>query len=259
MIRLLRRLLRRASFGPLPRDRPTSIDSGAYKKPKTIVTLLVYPRIEDGMIFGETAQVGTDRYFVSSPWTVDGDKVNQAIVNAEHWMAEALGVRISWEGTRTIDSHHSLEEWRSRGIQLIKEEVELQGQPWTDDNVYLAFVRGMSGRTGGAAGRDGSAGCAMVGDVCLEAICEYPEPTAGSILLEQPLWHPDAYSLTGQTGALIHAALHGLGLSHPDEWPDVDRPGVDETIMGNWWNMPNFHNTKGLTQREIDKVMEGIA
>ena len=210
------------------------------------------------MTFGETVQVGNERYFVSSPWMVDGDKVNQAIVQAEHWMAEALGVRISWEGTRTIDSQHSLEEWRSRGTQLIKEEVELQGQPWTDDNVYLAFVRGVGGRTGGISYHDGNAGCVMVGDICLEAICEYPEPTAGSVLLDQPSRRPAAHSLTGQTGALIHCALHGLGLPHPDEWPDGDQPGADETIMGNWWNMPNFHNTKGLTQREIDKVLEGI-
>ena len=25
--------------------------------------------------------------------------------------------------------------------------------------------------------------------------------------------------------------------------------------MGHWWNMPDFRNTNGLTQREIDRVL----
>ena len=29
--------------------------------------------------------------------------------------------------------------------------------------------------------------------------------------------------------------------------------------MGHCWNMPNFTNTKGLTQREIDRVLEWVA
>ena len=259
MMQLIRWLLRLVSFGILGKDDPISTGNGdTTKKSKTLVTLVIYPRIDDTMTFGETTQVGNDRYFVSSPWMVEGDKVNQAIVNAEQWLAEALGVRISWEGTRSIDSQRSLSEWRSQGIHLIKEEVELQGQAWTDDNIYLAFVRGMGGYAGGISHQDGNAGYAMVGDICLEAICEYPEPTAGSVLLEQPPWNPDAYSLIGQTGAFIHEALHGLGLPHPNVWPDGDQPDADETIMGNWWSMPNFTNTNGLTQREINKVLEGI-
>ena len=240
-------------------DADVTVDRITTSRPsKTIVTLLIYPKIDDTMKFGEATQVGDDTYFVSSPWLVSGDKVNEAIVNAEHWISEALGVSIAWEGTRTIDSHRSLSEWRSQGIHLIKEEVDLQGQPWTDDLVYLAFVRGMGGYAGGFSYQDGNSGYAMVGDICLEAICEYPEPTAGSVLLEQPPWQPHAYSVIGQTGALIHEALHGLGLPHPNEWPDGDQPGEDETIMGHWWNMPNFSNTNGLTQKEIDKVLEGI-
>jgi hypothetical protein len=264
MMGFIRWLLRLISFGALGKskqedtDEGTTTDRQSNRKSKTIVTLLIYPRIDDTMAFGETTQVGDDTYFVSSPWLVSGDKINQVIGDAENWLAEALGVRIAWEGSRTIDSHRTLSEWRSQGIHLIKEEVELQGQPWSDDHVYLAFVRGMGGYAGGIGYQDGNAGYAMVGDICLEAICEYPEPTSGSVLLEQPPWQPNAYSSIGQTGALIHEALHGLGLPHPNGWPDGDQPGEDETIMGHWWNMPNFNNTKGLTQREVDKVLKGI-
>ena len=28
--------------------------------------------------------------------------------------------------------------------------------------------------------------------------------------------------------------------------------------MGYWWNIPNFEGTSGLTQREIDKVLEWL-
>ena len=155
-----------------------------------------------------------------------------------------------------INSQRSLPEWRSGQIGLIKGEVEGVGLPWTDDYIYLAFVRGMGGYAGGIRYENGTAGYAMVGDVCLEAICEYPEPTAGSVLLQG--WPANASGPTGQMGAFIHEALHGLDLPHPDGWPEGDRPGSDETLMGNWWNMPDFTNTSGLTQREIDRVLRWL-
>jgi len=246
MMDFICRILRIISFGLLCREKGPTI---------TIVTLLIYPRIESAISFGETAQLDGDKYFVSSPWTVDVDKVNQAIEYAQNWLAEALGTMIPWKPVRTVGSQRSLSEWRSAGIQLIKREAELLDQPWTEDYVYLAFVRGMGGYAGGIGYQDGNAGYAMVGDICLEAICEYPEPTAGSVLLEQPPWAPNAFSSLGQTGAFIHEALHGLGLPHPDEWQDGHQPGDDETIMGHWWKMPSFTGTKGLTKQEIDKVL----
>lgn len=260
MTLFIRSLLQLFSLGILRKSKHEEIDDASitHRSSKTIVTLLIYPKIDDTMRFGETTKVENNNYFVSSPWMISGDKLNQAIVNAENWLAEALGVRIAWEGSRTIDSDRTLLEWRSRGINLIKEEVDLQGQPWTDELVYVAFVRGMGGYASGIGCQDGNSGYAMVGDVCLEAICEYPEPTAGSVLVEQHPGQPNAHSLEGQAGALIHQALHGLGLPHPNEWPDGDQPPEDETIMGQWWNMPNFSNTKGLTDREVDKVLKGL-
>ena len=113
----------------------------------------------------------------------------------------------------------------------------------------------MGGYAGGIKYQNGDAGYAMVGDICLEAICGYPPPTAGSALLGDNGWPANSYSLIGQTGAFIHEALHGLDLPHPDGWPEGDQPGWDETLMGHWWNIPNFTGTNGLTQREIEKVL----
>ena len=226
-------------------------------KSKTITTLLIYPRVTDDLVFNETVQVDSDKYFLSEPWIVDIDKVNQAVRFADSWLAEALGDRIPWRPALTVNSRRSVSEWRSGNIYLIKDEVELLGLPWTDEYVYLAFVRGMGGYAGGIGYQDGNAGYAMVGDICLEAICEYPEPTSGSVLLGGDSWPANSYSATGQTGAFIHEALHGLGLPHPDGWPEGDQPQWDETLMGHWWNMPSFTNTKGLTQREIERVLEG--
>jgi hypothetical protein len=61
--------------------------------------------------------------------------------------------------------------------------------------------------------------------------------------------------LTGQTGAFIHEALHGLDLPHPDGWPDGNQLRWEETLMGHWWNMPDFVNTRGLTPREVERVL----
>jgi hypothetical protein len=174
-------------------------------------------------------------------------------------MENALGTPIRWNPVMLINSQYSLSEWRSRKIYLIKDEVEQLGLPWTDDYVYLAFVRGMGGYAGGIHYENGISGYSMVGDICLEAICEYPEPTVGSALLGDNGWPANSYSLTGQTGAFIHEALHGLELPHPDGWPEGSQPGWDETLMGHWWNMPNFTNTKGLTQMEVEKVLQWTA
>lgn len=249
------------SPGEPPTERPVPSPAEDPAEPptpliKTIRTLLIFPSSTEEISLDRTTQLGDDNYYVSSPWNLELEKVNQAIRGGEDWLAEALGTRISWEPVRLINSQQPLSEWRSRSIGLLRGEVEQLGLPWTDDYIYLAFVRGMGGYAGGVAYQGGNAGYAMVGDICLEAICEYSEPTAGSVLLGVSGWPANSYSLIGQTGAFVHEALHGLDLPHPDCWPEGDQPDWDETLMGNWWNMPDFSNTKGLTQREIEKVLQ---
>ena len=223
------------------------------------MTFLIYPELSEGIALDQAIEVNGGTYYVSSPWELDLEKVNQAIVSGEDWLAEALGVRVPWEPVRLIDSRHTLSAWRSRSIALIREEAVQLGLSWTDDYIYLAFVRGMGGFAGGIAyQQDTAPGYAMVGDICLEAICEYAEATAGSVLLGQNGWLANSYSLIGQTGAFVHEALHGLGLPHPDGWPEGDQPAWEETIMGHWWNMPNFGSNNGLTQREVDRVLQWL-
>ena len=256
MQRFLRWVLTLLSFGRRGRHSP----SKPPPPPKTIVTLLIFPDVSDHVKkFDKTTEVGADKYYISSPWELSSGKVDDAIRAGEEWLAEALGTRVKWNPVRLINSKRGLSEWRSLKISLIKEEVDNLGLPWTDDHIYLAFVRGMGGYAGGLRYENGNAGSAMVGDVCLEALCEYPVPTAGSVLLGEAGWPTNSYSLTGQTGAVVHEALHGLDLPHPDGWPEGERPDWDETIMGHWWNMPNFGSTGGLTQMEIQRVLRWTA
>jgi len=235
-------------------------DDGPSKKvappTKSIETLLIYPRLTEEIGLDKSIKFGEDEYYTSSPWKLGTTEVNQAISVAEDWLANVIGRRIKWNQVRVIDSRRSLSEWRSQNIGLVKEEVELLGLPWTDDYIYLAFVRGMGGYAGGIRYENGRAGYAMVGDVCLEAVSDHPAPTAGSVLLGDKGWLSNSYSRIGQTGAFIHEALHGLDLPHPDGWPEGNQPDWDATLMGNWWNMPNFTNTAGLTALEIKRVLE---
>ncbi len=223
---------------------------------KSIVTLLIYPTVTDDVEFDKATQLDSDKYYLSSPWEVSADKVNDAIRVAEDWLADTLTTRIRWNQVRLINSQRTVSQWRSGGIGLLKDEVDILGLPWTDDYIYLAFVRGMGGFAGGVRYDSGNPGYAMVGDICLEAICSYPFPTAGSVLLGDNGWPSNSFSLTGQTGAFIHEALHGLDLPHPDGWPEGNRPDWDDTLMGHWWNMPNFPHTRGLTQREIERGLK---
>ncbi len=274
MIHLLRWLLRILSFGLLgkspttAKEEPLARPSERVAKPvaepeheplppaKSIVTLLIFPTVTDDVEFNKSTEVDGDTYYLSSPWELSSDKVNEEIKAGDDWLAAALGSRIPWNPVRIIHSQNNVSQWRSVKISLVKEEVIGLGLPWTDDYIYLAFVRGMGGYAGGIKYQNGEAGYAMVGDICLEAICEYSTPTAGSTLLNG--WPANSYSLIGQTGAFIHEAPHGLDLPHPDGWPESDQPGWDETLMRHWWNMPNFTGTNGLTQREIEKVLSWI-
>ena len=105
--------------------------------PKTIVPMLIFPDVREGVQLNETVQVGDDKYYVSSPWAVSLQKVNEAVRAAEDWLAAALITRIKWNDVRIINSDHSLSEWRSRKIEVIKDEVALLGLPWTK---YVVFV-----------------------------------------------------------------------------------------------------------------------
>ena len=231
---------------PAPRPVPTA---------RTIVTLLVYPSTEAGLEPGTVTEVGEHSYYVSSPWEVDRERLARSVTEAEDWLAGVLGTRIRWGEPVRVDSSRTMDEWRTGKIQLVEEVAEGLGMPWTDDYIYLAFVRGMGAYAGGYGYRDGKPGYDMVGDVCLEAVCGYPLPTAGSALLGDQGWPANSYGDTGRMGAFIHEALHGLDRPHPDGWPESDRPAWEETLMGHWWNMPNFTGTERLTRREIDRVL----
>jgi hypothetical protein len=224
-----------------------------------VVPLLIFPRLGGNEIFNHVTEIGDSKYYTSSPWQINETAVDEAIRFAEDWMAQALGHRIKWNPVKVVDSQRSLAEWRSGQINLIKDEVERLGFSWSHDYIYLAFVRGMGGYAGGIHYQKDGPGHAMVGDICLEAICGYPVPTAGSVLLGDQGWTANSYSVIGQTGAFIHEALHGLDLPHPDEWPEGERPQWEETLMGHWWNMPSFGNSKGLTQREVERVLRWAA
>ena len=212
---------------PLPELEPEP-DPEPEPKPapprKSIVPLLIYPSESGDTLLDETTEAPAGNYYISSPLELPITPINDAIGAAEDWLADVLGTRIVWTQVRIINSERSLSDWRSRNISLIRDETDILGLPWTDDYIYLAFVRGMGGYAGGIRYRDGSAGYAMVGDVCLQAICNYGTPTAGSVLLGERGWPPNAYSVIGQTGAFIHEALHGLDLPHPDGWPEEQRP-----------------------------------
>ena len=178
IMRFLRWLLRLITGGRRPRERQHHAIT-----PKTICTLLIYPRVTDALILNETTLIDTEKYFLTAPWIVDTERINQAVRFAENWLAETLGDRISWQPVMAVDSHLTVAEWRAGNIYLIKDEVDLLGLPWSEEYIYLAFVRGMGGYAGGIGYQDGNAGYGMVGDVCLEALCEYQEPTSGSVLL----------------------------------------------------------------------------
>lgn len=182
MKRFIRWLLGLFGFRGTPSDSPVlpmtddAPPEATVRPPKTIVPLLIFPRPAGQLTPNETIQVGDDTYYVASPWEVDTEKVDEAIREAEEWLATALSRRIPWNPVTRIDSERTLSEWRSGQIGLIRDEVEELGLPWTDDYIYLAFVRGMGGYAGGIRYESGGAGYAMVGDICLEAIASTPSP-----------------------------------------------------------------------------------
>lgn len=225
---------------------------------KTVVPLLVLPRVTDDFELDSIQEQGEDRYYTSSPWEPDADKISSAISRAEDWLEVAVGTRIPWEPLRRVQSERTVADWREHGVHLVRAEVERLLLRWSEDYVYLAFVRGLGGYAGGIGYANGNAGFAAVGDVCIEAVCEYPEPSAGSSVLGGGPWPGSAWSADGQTGAFIHEALHGFGLPHPDGWPAGRRPANERTIMGDWWTFPDYVRSNGLTNVELDALREAI-
>ena len=242
-----------AAPDPSIRPIPASASSS-----KSVVPLLVLPRLPDDYQLDAIQPVGEDRYYTSSPWEPDVDKLQAAIATAEAWLETAVGTPIRWEPLRQVSSERTVGEWRELGVEAVRAEVERLLLRWSDDYIYLAFVRGLGGYAGGIGFRPGEAGYAVVGDICIEAVCGYAEPTAGSVLLEGGVWPSSAWSAAGQTGAFVHEALHGFGLPHPDGWPRGRQPPTDETIMNDWWTFPTYARTNGLTNIELDAVREVI-
>ena len=180
-----------------------------------------------------------------------------SIYAARAWLNDVLGVDLRWYALERLESRISIAEWRENGIAALRQELEDRQKPLTREYIYLALVRGMGGYAGGLSYTESSSGFAMLGDICIEALCSFPTPNAPSALLDHS-WPDNARSPTGQTAALLHELLHALGLHHPDAWPPAQRPNWSDTIMGYWWNMPRFARTKGLTGREIERVLKWL-
>ena len=100
-------------FGFFRRDNDGSSEPVAPEPvalPKTIVTLLIFPRLTEDVQLDEVTEAGSDKYYVASPWEMDSGKVDQAIGVTEDWLADVLGTRIGWNGVRTINSQRTLTE-----------------------------------------------------------------------------------------------------------------------------------------------------
>ena len=255
--------LRRFLFGrganhpaaPDPSIRPIPAPA---RSSKSVVPLLVLPRLPDDFQLDAVQERGEDRYYTSSPWEPDTEALRAAIDSAEGWLETAVGTPIKWEPLRQVSSERSVAEWRELGVEAVRAEVERLLLRWSDDYIYLAFVRGLGGYAGGIGFQPGAPGYAVVGDICIEAVCGYTEPTAGSVLLGGGPWPSTAWSASGQTGAFVHEALHGFGLPHPDGWRADRRPAPDRTIMNDWWRFPTYARSNGLTNIEMDAVREAI-
>ena len=108
IMRFIRWLL--GLFGRLFPGRGQGEQRRETTRSRTITTLLIYPRVTDDLVLGETTQVDSDKYLVTTPWIIDGERVNQAVRFAEDWLAEALDTRINWQPVLTINSQRSVSE-----------------------------------------------------------------------------------------------------------------------------------------------------
>ena len=237
--------------------RPPSPPPEAPVVNRSIVVLLIYPTDLELEPIGAPVPIGEDTYFFTWPLEVPADRLSDSISAGRVWLDDVLGVELRWHALEHIESRIPISEWREQGIAALKRELEERQKPLTSEYVYLALVRGMGGYAGGLPYTESGSGYAMLGDICIEALCSYPAPNAASALLDDS-WPDNARSRDGQTAALLHELLHALGLHHPDAWPPAQRPNWSDTIMGYWWNMPHFARTKGLTGREIERVLNWL-
>ena len=90
MMRFLGWLLKLISLGLLGKNQLQE------PAPKSIVPLLIFPRLTEDIDFGNILETDGDKYFVSSPWELSSGKVDKAIKAAEDWLTDALGARIRW-------------------------------------------------------------------------------------------------------------------------------------------------------------------
>ncbi len=224
---------------------------------RNIVVLLIYPKDLDREPVGTNVHAGDDTYHLSWPVRIPEQQLFNAVSTGKAWLNEVLGVDLQWYAIERLESLAPLSEWREHGIAVLKREIEERCKPASREYIYLGFVRGMGGYAGGIGYSESAPGFAMLGDICLEALCSYPLPNSASALLDES-WPDSARSSVGQTAAFLHELLHGLGLHHPDAWPASQRPNWSDTIMGYWWNMPRFARTKGLTGREIERVLQWL-
>ena len=224
---------------------------------RNIVVLLIYPKDLDREPVGTNVHAGDDTYHLSWPVRIPEQQLFNAVSTGKAWLNDVLGVDLRWYAVERLESRAPLSEWREHGIAVLKREIEERGKPTSREYIYLGFVRGMGGYAGGIGYSESAPGFAMLGDICLEALCSYPLPNSASALLDES-WPDNARSSVGQTAAFLHELLHGLGLHHPDTWPASQRPNWSDTIMGYWWNMPRFARTKGLTGREIERVLQWL-
>ena len=101
------------------------VAAAAWPPPKSIVPLLIFPKVSRDVELDRLIELGKDKYYTSSPWEIDTRLVNDAIHAADEWLAAALGNRIRWNQVVVVDSRRTLAEWRSQSINLIKDEVRL--------------------------------------------------------------------------------------------------------------------------------------
>ena len=130
---------------PDPSIRPIPAPAGSSK---TVVPILVLPQVPDDFQLDTKQEQGGDRYYTSSPWQPDMDALNAAIITAESWLESVVGTKIPWEPIRQVQSERTVAEWREGGVYLVQAEVERLLLRWSDDYVYLAFVRGLGGLCG---------------------------------------------------------------------------------------------------------------
>ena len=219
-----------------------SLQNTFFPKIRINVTV-IYPeglnklKYENG-IYHEVMQNG-DEYHLSMPIKIPKRSIQKAVDSIENWIKEKgiKGIKFS---VQEIDSVFLLSEYRKNIGNVLDLKIR-------KDVIDIYLIRGM----GGFAGTKRAGGWAALGDVCLEALAEYSEPNAASVLMRA--WSGEegrAYKRGGQRGALAHEIMHTLSLPHVEDWSEENRPDPNKTVMANWPAFPNV----GLSPQEVENV-----